>query len=704
MKEYQLSVIIPVHNTDLKLFSNCIDSLNNQEIGFENIEVIVVLHNCNKETVDGAKHLLTPFENVIIAELNNDSHSPSSPRNYGIEKATGDYITFLDSDDMLTPECLRLAYKYVTESESDICHFRKKIQLEQEGAITFNELVLWDNTKEKIIVDKQDLDPKKIYVGAWGMSTARLYKRQLIENNNLRFDETIKFAEDYHFVIGAYSQAERICLAPQLIGYIYYVNGGSLVQSTKISEELLLQYVSGFKKVFDKGIENGIWMNDTMGSLMLIILNWMKDCTDLSNEGRAKLKELMEPYIRRLTPIKPSKIYLNGKSDRINSFLKKYILREEPHVETYIKRADEGKGKTCLDRQKDALARILRNGVSSDFGKRYRFDSLETVEEFENTVPISGFDVYCPMIRLTRDMGEQKVFTDNEIISYVLMEECDDLEKCIPVTHKAIVPYIKAMRLSIGCNKVFLMSEALPFKASRLTMDHKFRNSYFGVMLKEYMKEGEEFGSGYAAFTTPMDYLFPKKRIDMTVMRWVYALCDREVNTVFAPDKDTLVLRIKELKANWKIICEEIEKRDTDKAAELKDVFSSNESVSLKKLIPSLHTIVCWNYTDNEVSEFLRPFIQDLEFKRGYLADEYGLYGQIDEEGLVTLDPDSLFYEFLPFNAQDNDIVYTVKDVMEGEQYTLLISSLSGLYRYETLGKVECVNRDDKKVHVRFMN
>ena len=167
MKKYEVSVIIPVHNTDLKLFANCIASLKKQEIGFDNIELIAVFHNCNKETVEGARGVLPSSENIIFAELNNDIHSPSSPRNYGIDIASGDYLTFLDSDDMLTPECLRVSLEYIKKSKADMCHFRKKIQLEKEGEITFNELVLWDQTQEMIVRSRDTLDQKMYFAGAW---------------------------------------------------------------------------------------------------------------------------------------------------------------------------------------------------------------------------------------------------------------------------------------------------------------------------------------------------------------------------------------------------------------------------------------------------------------------------------------------------------------------------------------------------------
>ncbi len=705
MKKYELSVIIPVHNTDLELFSNCIASLVNQEIGFENIELIAVLHNCNTETIEGARKILAPSDNVILTELNNDIHSPSSPRNYGIDHATGDYLTFLDSDDVLTPECLRLSLEYVKRADADICHFRKKVLLEKEGEIVFNELVLWDQTKELIALKKEELDHKRYFVGAWGMSTGKLFRRQLLIDNHIRFDESIKFAEDYHFMLNVFGQVETICLAPQLIGYVYCVNGQSLVQTIKITQELLLEYVEGFQKVFDKGLENNIYMNDTMASVMLIILNWMQSCKDLTNEGRAKIKELMGPYVRMLEPINPSKLYPLGKSDRMNTFLIKYILREEPKPDTYIARADEGTGNTFMDRQKDALLRILRNGQNSDYSRRYGFSGIKTIEEYQKRLPVSDYELYKPMIRLTTQMGERGIFTDNEITSYVLAKESEKEQKRLPVTYKSIEPYVKALRKSIGATKTFLLSEALPFEASRLTMDYKYTNNVFGVALKQYIAEAEDFGSGYATFTTPKEYLFPVKPQDMKCDRLAFALKERDLETIFSPDPDTLKRRFQELESNVKRVLEIVGESDRERADELSKLFSSKDKPTLRTIWPSLKKIVCWNMTCDIAAESIKPWIRDMnvDISCGYMYDEYALYGEIiNNGGEVILAPDHAFYEFLPMTEAAGQLPYTAANITEGE-YKLLVSNLSGLYRYDTGLHIKCISKDQQKIFIRII-
>ena len=704
VKHYELSVIIPVHNTALELFDHCIASLKEQDIGFENIEVIIVFHNCGRETVEGARRILPSSDNVLTAELNNDSHSPSSPRNYGIDMATGEYLTFLDSDDMLTPECLRVSLGYIRKSNADLCHFRKKIVLEKEGNITFNELVLWDQTQDMIVWSRDALDQRAYFAGAWGMSTGKLIRRQILIENNLRFDESIRFAEDYHFMLSIFGKLETICLAPQLIGYIYYVNGQSLVQTTKISEELLLEYVAGFKKVFDKGLENHIWMNDTMGSVMLIILNWMRACTDLSHEGRTKIHELMGPYIRSLEPVQPSKLYPDGKYYRMNAFLTRYILRQEPKLETYIARENEGRGKTFLDRQKDALSEILRNGIQCDYSRHYGFAEITTIEEYQRRLPVADYGLYAPMIQLTIQMGERGIFTDNEIIAYVLAGGTESGRNRFPVTYKAIVPYIHAFRKSAGAGKTFLTSEAMPFEASRLTMDYKYTNTVFGVLLKEYIAEAESFGSGYASFTTPKEYLLPAKEQDLKLLRLVFALQERDVETVFAPDPDSLCSCLRDLKDAWIQVCELIEAHDKERADELRALFAGGEIPSLARIWPSIKKLVCWNLADDKEIESVKSFLKDVPLARGYFADEYALYGSYSGgSGEVALEADDVFYEFVPLGDASEKAVCTAAGLHEQEAYQLLLSNLSGLYRYDTGLSVQCVHSDEESVVVRLI-
>ena len=102
--QYKVSVITPSHNAEMDLMQKAFDSLKNQTFGFEKIEWIIVVHNSSDENYAEIQKLTEGYENIKIYRLNNDNHTPSSPRNYAFPKATGKYLSFLDCDDYLTTD------------------------------------------------------------------------------------------------------------------------------------------------------------------------------------------------------------------------------------------------------------------------------------------------------------------------------------------------------------------------------------------------------------------------------------------------------------------------------------------------------------------------------------------------------------------------------------------------------------------------
>ena len=284
------------------------------------------------------------------------------------------------------------------------------------------------------------------------------------------------------------------------------------------------------------------------------------------------------------------------------------------------------------------------------------------------------------------------------------MDDGSTTDRQIPLTYKALVPYIIALRKSIGCSKTFLMSEALPFEADRLSPDNKYKNTIFGVLLREYEKEAESIGSGYAVFTTPKEFLFPKKQQDMGILRLFYALKEKDVETVFAPDPDTLCSCLKELENSRQIIIEKIEESDRERAGELREILSSQESPSLRLIWPELKRIVCWNVINEADFDEVRPWLKDVAFSKGYYADAYALYGEADKENnKISLIPDDVFYEFLPVSGGDEKQVCTAVNISEGEEYRVLVSNLCGLYRYDTGIQIKCVKKDEWQLSVRIV-
>lgn len=186
-----------------------------------------------------------------------------------------------------------------------------------------------DQTREEIIVDREHWDDEKMFSGICGMVTSRIYDRHFLEENGIKFDESVPFGEDYLFNLEAYGHAEKICYLPQLIGYHYFINSGSLVQSQSKTGEVLISYARGYKKVFDTGLKYGFYMNAIVLGLCCVIARFMIASDKLTFEDRVEIKNILEPYLEMMAPIKVSKLYSEKAVKERYDFPREVILHPE---------------------------------------------------------------------------------------------------------------------------------------------------------------------------------------------------------------------------------------------------------------------------------------------------------------------------------------------------------------------------------------
>ena len=157
-KNYLVSVITPFHNTNLTYFSKCFDSMVNQTIGFENVEWIITLHNCEPEYVEAVYSMAASWPNILIFELYNDNRTASSPRNECLKHATAEYICFLDADDYYFYDCLEVAVRIMKEYDGDWKNLKQTLDFRDYGLI--GDIYAFSAEKDAIrIIDYDPFDP-----------------------------------------------------------------------------------------------------------------------------------------------------------------------------------------------------------------------------------------------------------------------------------------------------------------------------------------------------------------------------------------------------------------------------------------------------------------------------------------------------------------------------------------------------------------
>lgn len=232
-KQYVVTVITPVYNGE-KFIENTITSVIGQTIGFDRIEYILI-DDCS---TDCTKEILfryaNQYENIKIVSFDCNSGSPARPRNIGIELATSPYITFLDADDWLHPDGLRVLYE-ILEETGDPYVVGRTIKVE--------------NTKSQVIGEHQcckerrSVSPLSIpHIFHHLGPTGRMMQTRFLREQQIRFPE-MKFAEDKQFFIDVLIQCERISTTTKPI---YYVNRLDETKHTRLTNQTNILQKTGY--------------------------------------------------------------------------------------------------------------------------------------------------------------------------------------------------------------------------------------------------------------------------------------------------------------------------------------------------------------------------------------------------------------------------------------------------------------------------
>ena len=205
MKKFQplVSVIVPVYNK-AKYIPNILLQIQTQSFwGFECILI-------DDGSTDGSGEICDRFaaQDPRFRVFHIPNGGVSHARNVGLDAATGDYITFIDSDDGVSPDYLENLVHCVTASKADlvISGFEK---VDAEGRV-IQKVFLQNNGTLRFQEQLPSFAKEQMESGIYGCCAAKLFRNNLVAG--LRFDETLKLAEDFDFYLNLYERIETIYL------------------------------------------------------------------------------------------------------------------------------------------------------------------------------------------------------------------------------------------------------------------------------------------------------------------------------------------------------------------------------------------------------------------------------------------------------------------------------------------------------------
>ncbi len=233
-----ISVIMPVYNAE-KFLKDSIESVLNQT--FKDFEFIIV----NDGSTDNSLNIIESYidKDSRIKIINQENSGVSVARNVGIKNASGEYIAFIDSDDIWVNNKLELQMEeFIKDPELKICGARAKVindENQEIGKFNYPPLSYF-----KIRLDSYYKNPF--------ITSSLIIKKEILKDNKL-FRQKMKLCEDYEFITKYIHKNKSINIDKYLVYYRIHINSSSRVTiSTKIKMKMMaikVRIISTFRLI-----------------------------------------------------------------------------------------------------------------------------------------------------------------------------------------------------------------------------------------------------------------------------------------------------------------------------------------------------------------------------------------------------------------------------------------------------------------------
>lgn len=230
LTDYSFSFIIPVYNVNRELFEGCLNSIIAQN--FAQYEIIIVNDGSTLPEVDDVcRDFAAKYQNIKYILQENQGSAVA--RNTGLDHATGDYIMFVDADDVFHETLHQELSKLDGDFEIllmgmgvDFLNGRKKLHIHHEVVD---------------LSDRKDEIYKTVFrfpdaLGDFAITSvvAKCFPMKFIRENNIRFQPQLIRMQDLMFMLEAYYAAKKIIYHP-ILCYVYNINPTSITRKMNIN-------------------------------------------------------------------------------------------------------------------------------------------------------------------------------------------------------------------------------------------------------------------------------------------------------------------------------------------------------------------------------------------------------------------------------------------------------------------------------------
>ena len=286
MKTPAVSVIVSVYNGE-KYLTECLESILAQTL--ENIEIICV----NDASTDSTPRILETYQEKLTIITNTRNCMAGESRNKGLRAASGEYVIFLDADDIFEPDMLEKAYNKAKSCDADICIFKEDLfvdNLEKRSNYLYAE-ALMEQLGKKVFFPPLEL--AEALFNLWnGWAWDKLFRRKFVIDAGIEFPD-IQTSEDGFFVHAAMASAERISMLNEVLVHHRTGDTGSLSNTRDHAWESCLIYLKKLREyLIDRNLFSAFEKSYINWASSFLYWNYQT----LSEISRGKLAAVMRRF------------------------------------------------------------------------------------------------------------------------------------------------------------------------------------------------------------------------------------------------------------------------------------------------------------------------------------------------------------------------------------------------------------------------
>lgn len=318
-----LSIIVPVYNVE-EYIHPCLESIYNQGLDEKDFEVIIVNDGTNDNSMEIIKDIISHHTNIII--INQQNQGISMARNKGLEKATGEYVQFIDSDDLIVKHCLPILLEKAIKSQADlIVADYKRIEDEEikkylkDPSIVKGAYKVYEKKGSSLFLE--DLNPRECYI--W----RTLYRKEFLIEKNILFIPGICY-EDIPFIHECYLKANK-CLRITLLLYLYRIGHTSI--TTKLNKKTGIDFGTAIAKTWELRNLDGLspkikekLYDNIFATLSILLYSIIHDVKETSDK---------KIIINHLKEVAPDLCFSQGVKQQFINFM----FHKMPYTYIYIR-------------------------------------------------------------------------------------------------------------------------------------------------------------------------------------------------------------------------------------------------------------------------------------------------------------------------------------------------------------------------------